>query len=47
MYIKDLTTGEVRRYGENHHDSLRISDDGRCLYYENLQNGDGSCAGDY
>ena len=47
MSIKDLTNGTVRKYGTNHHDSLRISDDGRTLSYENLQNGDGSEYGDY
>ena len=46
MWIKDLLTGDVRKYGTNCHDSLRISDDGRTLSYENLQNGDGSM-GDY
>ena len=47
MWIKDLLTGEVREYGTNCHDSLRISDDGRTLSYENLQNGDGSEFGEY
>ena len=47
MYIKDLTNGNVRLYGTNHHDALRISKDGRTLSYENLQNGDGSRYGDY
>ena len=47
MYIKDLQTGKVRLYGSNCHDSLRISEDGRTLSYENLQNGDGSKYGDY
>ena len=47
MWIKDLQTGEIRKYGTNHHDALMISDDGRTLSYENLQNGDGSRYGDY
>lgn len=47
MYIKDLQTGHVRKYGSDRHDSLRISDDGRVLSYYNLQNGDGSQWGDY
>ena len=38
---------QVRIYGTNHHDSLKISDDGRFLSYYNLQNGDGSFLGDY
>ena len=40
LYIKDLTDGKVRKYGEDPHDSLKV-DDG-ILQYENLQNGDGS-----
>lgn len=47
MWIKDLSNGRVFRYGHNPHDSLRISDDGRTLSYENLQNGDGSEYGEY
>lgn len=48
MYIKDLTTGEVREYGTDCHDSLRISEDGNYLFYEHLQNGGGSGPfGDY
>lgn len=47
MYIKDTYTGNVRKYGSNQHDSLRISNDGTCLTYEHLQCGDGSIAGDY
>jgi len=47
MYIKDLQGGEVRKYGSNHHDALRVSPDGTILSYENLQNGDGSRFGDY
>ena len=47
MYIKDLTNGKVRKYGANHHDSLVISEDGKTLSYENLQNEDGSKYGDY
>lgn len=45
MYIKDLETGITRKYGENTHDSLNISADGKTLTYENLQNGDGSLGG--
>ena len=47
MKILDLQTGRIHEYGENCHDSLRISEDGRNLTYYNLQNGDGSCYGDY
>lgn len=45
MYIKDTYSGKVREYGANHHDSLRISNDGTYLTYEHLQCGDGSVAG--
>ena len=49
MYIKDLGLNppEIRPYGSNHHDALRISLDGRMLSYENLQNGEGSKYGCY
>lgn len=47
MWLRDNEDGEVRQYGTNHHDALVISADGRCLYYENLQNGDGSRGGGY
>ena len=47
MYIKDLTTGQVRKYGADRHDSLVISKDGKSLHYENLHNGDGSEIGNY
>lgn len=47
LYVKDLQTGKVRLYGTNSHDSLHISEDGTCLSYENLQNGDGSLYGEY
>ena len=47
MKIKDLTTGQVFEYGSNRHHALRISDDGRTLSFEHLQNGDGSRYGDY
>ena len=42
IHIKDLSTGKVRLYGTDVHDSLTICEDGKFLYYENLQNGDGS-----
>lgn len=47
MKIKDLETGEVFEYGSNRHHALVISDDGRTLSFENLQNGDGSKYGSY
>lgn len=47
IYIQDLQSGRVFEYGKNCHDRLVISEDGRSLHYENLQNGDGSCCGDY
>ena len=42
MKIRDNETGEVFEYGTNIHHSLRISENGGCLTFENLQNGDGS-----
>lgn len=47
MKILDLQTGRVHEYGENCHDSLALSEDGRSLHYYNLQCGDGSRWGDY
>ena len=47
MKILDTQTGRVHEYGENGHDSLYVSQDGRYLTYYNLQNGDGSGVGDY
>lgn len=46
-YIKDLTTGNVREYGADRHDSLCISESGRYLSYYNLQCGEGSAYGCY
>ncbi|HJC91929.1 MAG TPA: DUF551 domain-containing protein [Candidatus Mediterraneibacter excrementigallinarum] len=42
MKIRDNETGEVFEYGTNIHHALRISENGGCLTFENLQNGDGS-----
>lgn len=47
MKIRDNETGQVFDYGTNRHHALRISEDGSCLTFENLQNGDGSCGGGY
>lgn len=47
IYIQDLHSGRVFEYGKNCHDRLVISEDGRSLHYENLQDGDGSKFGDY
>lgn len=47
LYIQDVVSGRVFEYGGNCHDRLIISEDGRSLTYYNLQNGDGSCVGDY
>ena len=47
LYIQDVVSGRVFEYGGNCHDRLVISEDGRRLTYYNLQNGDGSCVGDY
>lgn len=42
MKIRDNETGEVFEYGIDRHHALRISRNGGCLTFENLQNGDGS-----
>lgn len=42
MKIRDNETGEVFEYGINIHHALKISENGGCLTFENLQNGDGS-----
>lgn len=47
MKIKDLETGKIFEYGSDMHHALAISDDGRSLSFENLQNGDGSKNGNY
>ena len=47
LYIQDVVSGRVFEYGKNCHDKLLISEDGRYLYYENMQNSDGSKVGDY
>ena len=44
ILIKDNQTGNIHEYGTNEHDALHISGDGSCLYYENMQNGDGLSA---
>ena len=43
LWIKDLTDGTVRRFGEDKHDALYVQNG--VLEYENLQNGDGSPTG--
>jgi hypothetical protein len=47
MFIKDIQTGKVRKYGTNPHDSLLISEDGKTLSYLNLQFNEGSLYGDF
>lgn len=47
LYIQNIVSGRVFEYGKNCHDKLIISEDGRSLTYHNLQDGDGSCVGDY
>lgn len=47
LYIQNMVSGRVFEYGKNCHDKLLISEDGRSLTYYNLQDGDGSCVGDY
>lgn len=40
MKIRDNQTGKVFEYGADRHHALRISENGGCLLFENLQNGD-------
>lgn len=47
MKIRDNETGKVFDYGTDRHHALSISEDGKCLYFENLQNGDGSLGDGY
>ena len=47
IFIQDMESGRVFKYGKNCHDRLVISEDGRSLHYANLQNGDGSKFGNY
>lgn len=47
LYIQDVVSGRVFEYGKNCHDRLVISEDGRCIYYSNMQDSDGSKVGDY
>lgn len=47
IWIKDLATKKIHKYGSDCHDSLTLSDNGTSLHYYNLQNGDGSRFGDY
>ena len=44
LYIRDKTTGEVHRIGDDPHDQITIYK-GRLTYY-NLQNGDGCTLGE-
>lgn len=45
--IRDNFDGHEHIFGEDGHDFLRVSDDGKCLYYENWQNGEDSQYGTY
>lgn len=47
MYIKDLDSGRVRKYGTDRHDSLHMSPNGKYLTYYNLQCGESSECGSY
>lgn len=42
IYLRDNCGGYIHKYGENPHDSLVMSEDGKYLYYGNLQNGAGT-----
>lgn len=51
LYVKDRTTGEIHKVGEDQHDTIFVRN-GK-LFYQNLQNGDGcvltdeGCVGGY
>ena len=47
LYIQDVKSGTVFEYGVNCHHRLVVSEDGRALYFYNLQNSDDSEVGDY
>lgn len=47
LKIRDNENGIVFEYGSDKHHSLRISEDGKSLTFENLKNGDGSVGGGY
>lgn len=42
ILIRDNQTGRVFEYGTDIHHALRISENGGCLTFENMQCGDGS-----
>lgn len=46
IWLRDTTTGKIRRFGENHHDRLYLDAEGN-IQYTNLQNGDGTVGGGY
>ena len=47
-YVKDTYGyGLIHEYGKDQHDSIVVSDDGRYLYYYNLQIGEGSKYGGF
>lgn len=41
LYIKDNSSGKIRRYGTDSHDALTLEEDGS-IHYLNLQNGTGT-----
>ena len=45
IYVRDKTTDEIHRVGDNPHDMLTITDANE-LSYQNLHNGDGCRTGD-
>lgn len=45
--IRDNHTGHEHIFGEDGHDFLSVSSDGKCLYYENWHNGEDSRYGTY
>ena len=46
ILIRDKSSGKIREFGKSRNDVLVVSEDGRCLYYEDLCEG-GSHFGDF
>ena len=45
LYVRDRSNGLAHRVGDDHHDALYVDERG-IVQYMNLQNGDGTLAGD-
>jgi len=45
LYIRDKSSGRIHRIGDDRHDMIMVSSDGK-LVYQNLQCGEGAILGD-